>query len=40
MLFHMPQKSIQKPLLNIGKSLLACVDSFILLGMHFDKHLS
>ena len=28
MLFHMPQKFIQKPTLNIGKSLLECVDCF------------
>ena len=40
MLFHMPQKSIQKPKLNIGKSLLECVDCFNFLGIHFDKHLS
>ena len=40
MLFHMPQKSIQKPTLNIGKSLLECVDCFIFSGIHFDKHLS
>ena len=40
MLFHMPQKSIQKPTLNIGKSLLECVDCFNFLGIHFDKHLS
>ena len=40
MLFHMPQKSIQKPTINIGKSLLECVDCFIFLDIHFDKHLS
>ena len=40
MLFHMPQKYIQKPTLNIGKSLLECVDCFNFLGIHFDKHLS
>ena len=40
MLFHMPQKSIQKPTLNIGISLLESVDCFNFLGIHFDKHLS
>ena len=39
-LFHMPQKFIQKPTLNIGKSLLECVDCFNFSGIHFDKHLS
>ena len=40
MLFHMPQISIQKPTINIGKSLLECVDCFNFLGIHSDKHLS
>ena len=40
MLFRMPQKSIQKPTLNIGKSLLECIDCFNFLNIHFDKHLS
>ena len=40
MIFHMPQKKVQLPLLQIAESNIECVDNFNFLGITINKHLN
>ena len=40
MLFHMPQKSIQTPIIIIDNIVIECVDSFNFLGIYLGKYIN
>ena len=40
MLFHMPQKNIQIPIISIDNITIECVDSFNFLGIYLDKSMN
>ena len=40
MLFHMPQKNIQTPIIIIDNIVIECVDSFNCLGFYLDKYMN
>ena len=40
MLFHMPQKNIQTPIIIIDNTVIECVDSFNFLGIYLDKYMN
>ena len=40
MLFHMPQKNIETPIIIIDNTVIECVDSFNFLGIYLDKYMN